>query len=210
MAKKKNNNSIIIWGGIALVIVFGLYKLFTAEPLPAYTVIATDHIKGNTEAELVLMEYSDFQCPACALTYPNLKKLSELYPEDIQIVYRHYPLTSIHAYAFMAAKATEAAAIQGKFWEMHDLIFENQTIWSNMDKPLNAFTNYATQLGLNLDQFLIDMESSEVEKKINWDIKAGNAAGVTGTPSLYVNGEKIQNFSTIEAYREYFDTLLAE
>ena len=91
-----------------------------------------DRVKGNEEAGVVLIEYSDFQCPACGSYYPIVKALSEEFPEELLIVYRHYPLTNIHPNAFSAAKASEAAANQGKFWEMHDMLFERQAEWANL------------------------------------------------------------------------------
>ncbi len=176
-----------------LVAVFLISKVLFAEPIEAYKEVTGDHVKGSAIASLTLIEYSDFQCPACGRMAPIIEQLSEAFPNDLKVIYRHYPLTSIHPNAYLGAKASEAAAIQGKFWEMHDLLFANQKIWANMQTPENALTTYAETIGLDIEKFKQDLESKETEKRVDENIKAGNVARINSTPSLFLNGEKINN-----------------
>lgn len=155
-------------------------------------VVDADWVRGNAEASVNLIEYSDFQCPACKSFYPVVKALSEEYPDDLVVVYRHFPLKSIHRNAFAAAKASEAAGKQNKFWEMHDLIFDNQEDWENERNPKDKFTSYAKELELDEEKFFNDFESSEVESDVNSDLLKANSLGVNSTPTFYLNGNKIQ------------------
>ena len=156
-------------------------------------------IKGNPEAEISLVKYSDFQCPACAQAYTALKQLEESFGEQFSFEYRHYPLRTIHPNAQLAAQAAEAAGVQGKFWEMHDMLFENQAEWSRSINPKKQFKNYAEDLGLNEDRFEFDLESDEVKAKVNQDADQAALLQLPGTPSFLVNGEvgTIQEFTAL-------------
>ena len=162
-----------------------------------------DWSKGNTESTVVLLEYSDLQCPACKAREPIVEKLLEEFGNHIRFVYRHRPLNSIHGNAQLAAQATEAAGLQGKFWEMHDLLFEKQSDWSGLSKPelIAAFTEYAEELTLDVAKFQENLESSEVEDLVNEDSDGADDAGINSTPSFFLNGEVI-NPKTYEEYRE--------
>ena len=116
------------------------------------TIASDDWVKGNKDAKVVLIEYSDFQCPACALYYPVLNKFSEEFGDRLAIVYRHFPLPQ-HQHAKSMAYAAEAAGKQGKFWEMHDMIFDNQRSWTNQRNVKDTVLGYAKTLGLNIEQF---------------------------------------------------------
>lgn len=158
-------------------------------------------VKGNPDASLVIIEYSDFQCPACKRYKPILTELAKEFPEDIAIVYRHSPLTSIHANAKEAAEVSEAAALQGKFWEMHDLLFDRQSEWSELPDPTDTFLSYAQLLELDTDKFTTDLNSDTVKNKVASDAASAKKASVSSTPSFFINGERIDNPSSLYAFR---------
>lgn len=161
-----------------------------------------DVFKGAKDAPVVLVEYSDFQCPACAVYYPLVKKLSEEFGTALQVVYRQFPLNAIHTNADAAARAAEAANLQGKFWELHDMIFEHQSEWANSKDAAALFGQYAFSLGLNQEQFLKDMESQQVKDKVSRDLKSGWDSQVQGTPTFFLQGKKIANPSSYDAFRQ--------
>lgn len=166
-------------------------------------VLDREWIKGNPEASIVIVEYSDFQCPACANYETVLKDVLSEFNNHVKFVYRHFPLRSIHANAQISAQAAEAAGAQGKFWEMHNKLFEEQGTWSAMSRPQveKTFIGYAEELGLNVDEFEVALNSSEVEKAVNEDYDSGMAANVNSTPSFFLNGEKINNPRSVEEFR---------
>ncbi len=152
-----------------------------------------DHTLGNKDAKVVVIEYGDYQCPGCADVSPELEKAVKLHPDDVLFIFRNYPLPSLHPNARAAAAAAEAAGIQDKFWEMHDLLYTNQDSWKNLSgtERADTFKAYAEQLGLNIDTFTADMSSDAIAKKIDYDQALGNKKGVNGsTPTVYVNGQK--------------------
>lgn len=151
-----------------------------------------DRIFGNKDAKVVIIEYGDFQCPGCGDAAPVLRAVSEKYKDDVAFIFRNFPLTSIHPNAMTAAAAAEAAGLQGKYWEMHHNLYELQNDWSSLSgqNRLDTFVGYAEGLGLNKEQFLKDIDSKNVAAKIKFDRALGTKAGVTGTPSIFVNGKK--------------------
>lgn len=153
-----------------------------------------DHVFGNKDAKVRLIEYGDFQCPGCRDAAPVLKEISEKYKADVAFIYRNFPL-AMHGNARTAAATAEAAGLQGKYWEMHDKLFSTQDEWSELSGStrLDAFTNYATGLGLDKQQFLNDIEGSRIAAKIAFDQALGSKAGVTGTPTIFVNGKKVSD-----------------
>lgn len=148
-------------------------------------------IKGNADADLALVEYSDFQCPYCSQAAVAIDDLIENFGDQFSFEYRHFPLRSIHPNAQLAAQASEAAGIQGKFWEMHDLLFERQQEWSESFNAKKQFTDYAEELDLNTDRFRYDLDSDEVKKQVNDDAKEAELLGLQGTPSFILDGEQI-------------------
>jgi len=145
----------------------------------------TDHAQGNLDAELTIVEYGDYQCPYCGAAYPILKELMDQFGTQIKFVFRNFPLSEMHPYARAAALAAEAAALQGKFWEMHDAIFENQ-------RSLNEsfLLKLAEKLNLEISQFKSDLENPKLAEKVDGDFESGVVSGVNGTPSFYINGQK--------------------
>ena len=152
-----------------------------------------DRVFNDTESDVVLVEYGDFQCPGCAAAHPNVKTLLEEYGDRISFVFRNFPLTSIHPNARAASAAAEAAGQQGSYWEMHDLIYENQTTWANQNpnERLATFRGYAGQLGLDLTQFEADYASDAVNQKISFDQALGTKQNVDSTPTFFLNGEEL-------------------
>lgn len=167
-----------------------------------------DWKRGNENAKAVLVEYSDFQCPACGSYYTVLKALHEEFGDSMLFVYRHFPLRQIHANAENAARATEAAGKQGKFWEMHDVIFERQKEWSDDRDAQGTFVSYAGALGLDTARFVNDFNSQEVKEKIQRDYESGFRAGVAGTPTFFLNGQKIQNPRSYDEFKNVINEAL--
>ncbi len=145
---------------------------------------------------VVLEEYGDYQCPPCGLLYPDLKQLEHEYGNQLQIVFHHFPLMKIHKNALAAAHAAEAARNQNKFWEMHDRLYRNQKEWADQDDPRPIFLSYSRQLNLNEGQFKQDVESNLVDQRISADIQRGAAAGVTGTPTVFLEGNMVKYEAT--------------
>jgi protein-disulfide isomerase len=143
------------------------------------------HAKGSGSIEIV--EFSDFQCPACMSIQAPLQELLTKYGEKISFVYRHFPLTTIHPFAMQAAYASEAAGKQGKFFEMHDMLFARQASWSTSN-PESTFVTYAKELGLDTERFVSDMKSKEVKDIVSNDSLAATRFRIRGTPTFFVNG----------------------
>lgn len=162
----------------------------------------SDWVKGDREARITLIEYSDLQCPACRAYYPVVNKLTDEFGQSVLFSYRHFPLRQIHFNSQLASQAAEAAGVQGKFWEMHDLLFERQDKWVNEKDPKALFEEYAKELGLNIDQFKNDLQSNEVENQVEKDYQSGVKAGVNATPTFFLNGIKLQNPATLEEFRD--------
>ena len=146
---------------------------------------------GDVNAPVTLEEFGDFQCPPCGLLHPVLKTMEQEFGPRLRIVFREFPLVSVHQYAAVAARSAEAAGMQGKFWEMHDLLYENQKSWSNAFDVRPIFEGYATKIGLNLEKFKRDLTSETVAQRILQDGKRGRSLGVVGTPTVFMNGREV-------------------
>lgn len=152
-----------------------------------------DHTKGNVDGKVLIVEYLDFQCPSCQGAAPSIKTLMEEYGDRVGLVSRNFPLATIHPNARAAAAVAEAAGLQGRYWEMHDILFERQDSWKDLDisKRTDVFNTYADELSLDLEQFKIDVSSSSVNEKISFDQTLGKTSGVDSTPTFFINGEKL-------------------
>jgi len=148
-------------------------------------VSAQDHAEGPADAPLTLVEYGDYQCPYCGAAYPVVKRLQKKLGRKMRFVFRNFPLTQAHPYALIAAQTAEAAALQDKFWEMHDLLFEQQALLKPEIIPF-----WAKRVGLNPEQFETDIEQGTVEKRIQEDRQSGIRSGVNGTPTFFINGTR--------------------
>lgn len=151
----------------------------------------SEHVKGT--GDVTLLEYGDFQCPACAQYHPVVAEVIEKYDGQVKFQFRNFPLVSIHPNAFAASRAAEAAGQQGKFWEMYDKLFTNQQSWSGSKNPKETFDSYAKQLGLDSAKFNDDFASSRTNNVINADIAQAEKVGAQSTPTFVINGKKIDN-----------------
>lgn len=156
---------------------------------------ASNHTSGEGTKGVTLVEYGDFQCPSCGAYFPVVEQVRKKYGDEITFQFRHFPLTQIHPNAMAAHRAAEAASKQGKFWEMYDILYERQNLWSSSSNVTQMMEDYATELGINVDQFKSDYQSAEVNAVINADISAGSDLKITGTPTFFLNGQKLENLS---------------
>ena len=162
-----------------------------------------DHHLGNLNAAITLVEYGDFECPHCRRAHPLVKRLLKEKSKEVHFVFRNFPLQEIHPHAYAAAITAEAAGRQDKFWEMHDLIFENQ------DKlNIHFLLSLAKGLGLDLPQFAKDSKSEEVKSKIEKDFESGIRSGVNGTPTFFLNGSPVLTYD--ETYESLLDAVQLE
>ena len=207
----RTTKKIIFWLAVLVVIGGGLWAVYEYAGQTPSTESGADlslpfskeeWIKGSADAKINLVEYSDFQCPACSAYHPMLEQLSSDFGDRLAFVYRHFPLKRIHPNAEMAARAAEAAGKQGKFWEMHDMIFDNQSNWSGMPSAKSAFVGYAESLGLDKKKFEDDIDSGEVKKSVDDDLASGEDSSVSATPSFYLNGKKITNPQSLDEFRQ--------
>lgn len=153
-----------------------------------------DHVFGKIDSKVTLIEYGDFQCPGCSTEHTIIKAVTEEYKDQLQFIFRNFPLATIHPNAKAAAGTVETAGLQGKYWEMHNKIYETQSAWSNLtgiDRTI-FFEGYATSLGLDIDKFKTDISSSAVTDKINYDYALGLKVGVNSTPSFFLNNKELK------------------
>lgn len=207
-----NKNTIII-STISVIVMlgflFGAYMLTSQPEVSEYEELKvtspTDHIKWSKEKKNILIEYADLQCPACKqyhdIILTEIEKDKEV-TDKVTFVFRHFPLDNAHPNARDAAYAAEAAHKQGKFFEMSDLLFENQNTWSGESDPTELFVSYAKELKLNEDQFKKDMTSQEVKDIVQNDFLSGSKANVQGTPTFFYNGKKMQTPGTIDDFKQ--------
>lgn len=197
---------------IACVIVFGailiLQKKDASAPNNGQSGDTTSkHVKGENAKKVTLVEYGDFQCPACGGYYPIVEAVVEKYKADIEFQFVNFPLNQIHPNAMLAHRSAEAASNQNNFWEMYALLYENQTTWSSMNpaQAESAFRSYAESLNLNMDKFTADQKSSAVNELINADISKGKGIGVTSTPTFFINDKKIENPKDQDAFEKLIE-----
>ncbi len=168
-------------------------------------VVQDDWIKGNKEAKVTVIEYLDFECEACGAYYPLVKRIAEEYGDRVSFVTRYFPLPG-HKNSMTAARAVEAAGKQGKYWEMHDALFQDQKSWSERPKAdAKIFEGYAEKLGLDMERFRKDVDSKEIKDRIERDRKAGVKLEVEGTPTFFLGGEKIENPRGYEDFKSLLE-----
>lgn len=146
-------------------------------------------VKGATDPKVTIVEFADLECPACAASHSITNQLVAEYPDKIKFVFRHFPL-DMHPQAFNAARAAEAANAQGKFWEMHDILYQKQNEWERKNNAVEIFEGYAKELGLNIDEFKKAFSEKSFDARIQSGLTQGTAAGVQGTPNFFINGKK--------------------
>lgn len=188
----------IIVSVVALGAVIGATMLYRAKRPVALTIpesrAATDNsamrMRGNPKAPVTLEEYGDYECPPCGKLAEPLKELEHQYGDKLRVVFHHYPLV-VHAHYKDAAYAAEAAALQGKFWEMHDLLYREQAVWTKATDVPTLFAGYAGLLGLNVERFKKDVAGDEVKTRVASEQRDASKIGVTGTPTLFVNNHAV-------------------
>lgn len=172
----------------------------------------SDRTTGKTGAKVVVFEYADYQCPGCGVAYSTVKSIQETYKDKVTFVFRNFPLTSAHPNALAAASAAEAAGQQGKFWEMHDLLFAQRSDWVNStaDQRNDVFVGYAKQLNLDIDKFTTDQSSKTVAEKISRDRALGGKVNVNSTPSFFIGSTKLDAKSTDDVINGKSDSFMSQ
>lgn len=214
------------WAVIGIIIlIFGGALFINSRSKDTTVSGATNHVRGNLQSKVTLVEYGDYQCPACGEFFKVSHDVQAEYNDKIKFQFSNLPLTSIHPNAFAAARAAEASGMQDKFWEMHDLLYRNQdptgqSGWVASKDVLNEyFVGYAKQLNLNVEKFKHDFASKQVNDSINADITAFKATGYEmSTPTFILNGKKVDNSSLLDssgmpstdAFKKVLDKALAE
>ncbi len=194
-------NPWVILGALTVILIAGsIWYSSTVTSDNNEGITEIEHVKGNPDASVILTEYSDFQCPACAAFHPVVVELLEQYGDQVRFEYKHFPLP-IHTLAQAAARAAEAAGQQGKFFEYHDVLFEQQAAWSVNPNPTAAFVGYATGLGLDEATFRRHFNASLIRDRVRDDLNEARQLGLTGTPTFFLNGERMQ-FTTYQQFTE--------
>ncbi len=210
----KRMSKILWWVGGAALLAFSVWFLVvvvnssnsqsvstdTSIKVPGVT--SKDISEGPTNAKVVMVEYADFQCPGCGAAYPTLNKLESEYKDKMLFVYRYFPLTQIHKNAIASAKASYAAYLQGKFWPMHDQLFANQQTWAESDNPTTYYDQYAQALGLDMIKYHKDFNDPATEKIVKDSEQASLNLGLSGTPTIFINGQQVMGFNPLNGYND--------
>lgn len=182
-----------------LIVAYSLTNKSVPTDFPNVTkIVSTDHVRWSPDKKNILVEYGDFQCPACGQFHQFLAgfeasgSANYSLTKKVSFVFRNFPLFQVHQNANASAYAAEAAAKQEKFWEMYDLLYQNQKEWSDLPNSTDYFAGLAKELELNVDKFKADMNSKEVKNKVEADLSSGNNAAVNSTPTFFYNGQKLQ------------------
>ena len=182
----------LIVAAVALITFGTGWTLYRAKRPPAATGATNEasssrvHVRGEANAPVTLEEFGDFECPPCSLMSGAIHELEKEYGSKLRVIFRQFPLP-VHKHARPAALASEAAHLQGRFWEMHDLLYKEQAVWSKADDVPALFNSYAGTLGLDLERFKKDMQSPEVAARVTADHEEGTSRLVTGTPTIFIN-----------------------
>jgi len=178
-----------MFGVLPILVLLLVYTLYSQGPTYSTVEIApNDHIRGDPSTPVTIVVYADFQCPACATENQDMTRIWPQLRDRAHLVFRHFPITTAHPHSWEASLYAEAAAKQGRFWEMHDYLFATQAIWSNLPNVEDEFDSYALELNLDLNQLHADIEAEETVLKVRADQRGGNASGVRSTPAVFVNG----------------------
>jgi protein-disulfide isomerase len=183
---------------------------FVSTTAPAIN--SSDHTLGNPNAKVSLIEYGDFECPACGQYNPVVKQVVANYSSTVIFVFRNFPLYTIHPVAGISSQAAEAAALQGKYWQMNDILYTKQTEWSTTDPTqvvAKYFDGYATSLGLDVTKFNNDISSKGVMDKISNDVTGANTASVDHTPTFFVDLKQIQNPTSYADFKATLDAVIS-
>lgn len=192
------------------VLLFRFHQPPPPPPKPAYGKPGAEppHLRGLANAPVALEEFGDFECMPCSILFPMLQKIEHDYGQRLSVTFRQHPLAQ-HPHALEAARASEAAGLQGRFWEMHDALYENRSAWFRAQDVKALFNTYASQIGLDLERFKKDMDGDEVAKRIAADNDRGASLGIDRTPIIFINGRKIDLPADVEeAIRREIDAAL--
>lgn len=218
---KKYLPTILIVAAIVIVIGFVVYAMTrsdssgttatqpaTAEDVAA---ISQGHTTGNASAKVVVTEFGDYQCPVCGTWYPYIHNtFLPQYQDKVAFVFKNFPLTQVHKNAQISAQAAEAAGLQGKFWEMHNKLYETQTEWSEQSDPSGKFADYAGQIGINVNQFKSDLNSQKVKDIVQKDADLATKLNLQGTPTFFINGNQVTIKTGFEDLKNAVDQALAQ
>lgn len=219
-----NRRKELFIGAVFVVIVVGLMIVAgvassgqSTAPTPDFVstqtsvIAADDHVRGARDAAVSVIEYGDFQCPACGAYEPVMQRLEAEYGDRVAFVFRNFPLYQAHPNASLGAQAAEAAGLQGKYWEMHDILYAKQNEWSLAagGKAREYVDGYARSFGLDMARFAADMQSDVVTSKIARDVAGGNTARVDHTPTFFINLAQIPNPSGYDDFKALLDAALA-
>jgi protein-disulfide isomerase len=196
--------AVLLIAGLSMYLLLrprSLQDSFVSQPAaPGPTAPVTDPKNNQPQGAVVtLEEFGDYQCPPCGALHPTLKKLKLEFGPNLNFVFRNLPLTSIHKNALTAAQAAEAARMQSRFWEMHDLLYENQALWVEDINPKTIFIKFAADLGLDTARFARDMDDKQVKLRIETDGAAAAELGINGTPTVLLDGRQLRSEVTTEA-----------
>ncbi len=180
--------------------------------IPQNAIVTSGFVNGNylpasTSATATLVEFGDYECPACSVYSPFVKQLLTDFAGKINYVFRNFPLAQ-HKNAPVSSSAVEAAGLQGKFWQMHEKVYATQGDWSNLDDPTSVFVGYAKDLNMDLNKFSADMNSSVVKDKIQNDVNDGTTIGINETPTFYLNGQKITPAGSYDQLKSLVQSVL--
>jgi protein-disulfide isomerase len=166
------------------------------------------HLRGPENAQVTLVEFGDYQCPSCGAFHPLVQEVLHRYPTQVRLEFHHFPLVTVHPNTMLASQAVEAAGDQGKYWEMHDAVFEHQNDWSGSPNPEPIFITLATGVGLDINKFMQGLRSPEVQQRILKDVERGQEAKVEATPTFFINGEQIHVRLSMEDFVQAIESHL--
>jgi protein-disulfide isomerase len=189
----KRYTAVLIIAGVLLIAIVAGVFLYRSRGNT--DIVAQPPIESSTPSVVTLEEYGDYQCPPCAQLHPALKEIKQQYGTNLNFVFRNLPLT-IHKNALIAAQAAEAARMQNRFWEMHDLLYKNQDLWKDDKDPKTRFVKFAGDLGLDTARFEQDLASDQVRFRLQADLDAAARLGINGTPTILINGRQLKTEAT--------------
>jgi protein-disulfide isomerase len=196
---------------VIILVVFGGVLVFHKNNTPTAGSTPTSNVEGEGKTGVKLVEYGDFECPYCEEYYPIVKQVAAQYNTQIYFQFRNLPLTQIHPNAFAGARAAQAAALQGKFWQMHDLLYDNQNQWVSASSPETLFVGYAQSLNMNVSQFQNDYASTKVNNTIQADITAfGKTGQPEATPTFFLDGKHITPDPTVASFSQFINAAIKQ
>jgi protein-disulfide isomerase len=202
---------------LVIAVVGGAFFLKSRQNNDSFTAVEVNpNTSGTAEPKVpanvvvTLEEFGDYQCPPCGQLHPTLKKLKQEFGPNLNFIFRNLPLPGVHKNALAAAQAAEAARIQNRFWEMHDLLYENQDLWKDDINPRQIFLKFATDIGLDTVRFARDLDNPQVQLRIQADTEAAASLGINGTPTILIDGRQLRvEMTTPEGIRKGVEVMMA-